>query len=175
MGGPTVQHGPHAWSVPFDNSTNGFTSETTQEAIEEARITSSGKLLDFEFSSSGNTADKWLNVGHPSVNSNDVPFVSEWSGKIIGLSFSNSNDDSQTDIMIYINSVFSFTWEVRNKKTAWKVLADGMANITQGDRVSIYAGKVSGVGITNPASINGEVVVQVATLPDGNGGTQYGD
>lgn len=28
---------PHAESVPFDNSTNGFTSDRTQPAIEEAR------------------------------------------------------------------------------------------------------------------------------------------
>jgi hypothetical protein len=39
---PKIQSTPVAVSVPFDNSTNGFTSTNVQTAIEEARVASSG-------------------------------------------------------------------------------------------------------------------------------------
>jgi hypothetical protein len=37
-----IQATPVAVSVPFDNSTNGFTSTNVQTAIEEAKTASSG-------------------------------------------------------------------------------------------------------------------------------------
>jgi hypothetical protein len=41
---------PVAYSVPFDNATNGFASDNVQQAIEEARVTSSAAE---QFSHSG--------------------------------------------------------------------------------------------------------------------------
>ena len=160
-----------AESVPFDNSENDFIATDVQEAIEEVAgqsLAPSGKLLDFEFFSSGTSDNKWMNVGHPSVTSNDVPYVAEWAGRIIGLSYSNENSGSNTDLEIYVNESLVYTWQIRNKKTAWKVLNEGMATVSQGARISAYAKAVTGIA---PKNIFGEIVIQVTTLSDGEGGT----
>jgi len=150
-----------------------------QSAPGEATITigesgtAIGKALEFEFSSTGLTINKWLSVGHPSVDSEDVPFVAEWAGKAIGFSFSNKNDNADIDLEFYVNAVLQHTWEVRGKRTAFNVLAAGFFTVAQGDRISVFARDVSG-GI-DPRDIAGEVVALINTMPDGEGGQENGD
>ena len=131
-----------------------------------------GKALEFEFSSSGTTIDKWLSTGHPSVASNEVPYVAEWSGKVIGYSLSNKNDNIDIDIKFYKNGTLQYTWEVRNKRTAYKVLQAGFFSVSQGDRLSVYASDVTGG--SDPRDIFGKAIIIVNTMPDGEGGTASG-
>ena len=54
--------GPHAYTVPFDNSTNGFVSDNVQGAIEEIKEELSNLLSPgYSFGKSGNvTNNTWL-------------------------------------------------------------------------------------------------------------------
>lgn len=129
----------------------------------------SGKLLDFEFSSNGNTFNKWLNVGHPSTPSNQVPFVAEWSGDAIGMSFSNANDLSNVDIEYHINGTLGYVWQIRDKRTAYNTSSvTPFFSVNQGDRVSIFARRVG--SNQDPANIFGEVVIRVDAIVNGSGG-----
>lgn len=160
----------------LDNSvrSNGFSAQNVQDAIEESRNQVAGKLEDFGFMSSGSVQNKWLNIDHPSVTSDTVPLVTPWSGKITALTFSNKNDNVDIDIELYINTVLAYTWEIRNKRTAWKALAGGIATVSQGDRLSMFARAYNGGTGGSPRDVAGEIMATLITQPDGDGGTQNG-
>ena len=150
---------------------NGFTSKNVQEAIEEARIEVAGKIVTMGFGSTGTTVDKWLFVNHPSMSSYDSPYVATWSGKIIALAYSNSNDSSEIDLEVYINGTLQYTWDIRDKRTSWITSSGGLVSINQGDRISVFAKAVTG---TAAKDINGMILVSLITQPNGEGGTTSG-
>jgi len=167
-----------ALSQRFEGNTarsNGFPDDlSTQEAIEFAKTTVSGKMQDFEFTTTGQTFDKWVNIAHPSDSSDATPFVALWSGSVIGISYMNKNDDSSIDLEIYINGTLQYTWAIRNKRWAYITDEAGLSTLTQGDRISIFARKVTGTGIINPAGISGEVMSVISAIGNNSGGAQNG-
>ena len=169
-----IRYAERAFSVRFDSDperVNGFVSRNVQEAIEESRNAVAGKIVTMGFGSTGVTSDKWLFVNHPSSPSNDSPYVAPWSGKIIALSYSNSNDSSETDLEVYINGTLQYTWDIRDKRTSWITSSGGLVNISQGDRVSVFSRSVTG---TSPKDINGMALASLITQPNGEGGTTSG-
>jgi hypothetical protein len=168
-----LKHPDTAFNVRFlsDNErTNGFASKNVQEAIEESRNSVIGKHQDFEFTSTGVTFNKWLNVGHPSVSSDEVPYTVAWDGEAIGMTYSNKNPDTDIDIEFYIDEVLTYTWEIRNKKHAYKVLESGIFSLDQGEMLSAFAKKVTTGTGTNPADVYGEVIARSTSFNDGEGG-----
>lgn len=133
--------------------------------------TSDGKLLNFFYFGTGITSDKWLNVHHPSNNSESSPYVTAWAGSIVGLSYSNANDSSETDMKIYKNGTLQYTWAIRDKRTAWNVNNSGFLSVAQGDRLSMF---MSGVDGTQPKDPLGEIIVRVNAMGTGSGGTTSG-
>ena len=166
--------------LPDSERGNSFISNNVQEAIEEARdvaLNVRGKLVDFEYSSQGNTQNKWASVAHPSQTSDSSPFVANWDGVVVGLTFSNDNNFADCDIELYVNQVITYTWQGRNKRTAWIAQVDEnnpLFTITQGDKISIFIKKVSGGTGINPANINGSAEVMLTAMGDGSGGTASG-
>lgn len=132
-----------------------------------------GKPLQFQFQSIGLAINKWLTVGHPSVSSDDVPWVAPGGGTAVAITFSNSIDEVDTDLEVYVNGILQYTWDIRDKRTSWIVLNSGLFTISQGDRVSIFARGVSPPG-DSPQNISGMVVFSTTSLNDGEGGTQIG-
>lgn len=165
---------PTADGIPFDNDTNGFMADNVQDAIEEAVTGIEGDLLDFLFTSSGNTADKWLGVGNGSTSSNTLPFVLPHDSELVWLTFSNQDDNVDIDIEFYKNGTLVYTWNIRNKRTAWKTDISGIS-CTQGDRVSCFARKYTGgTGDSTAQDPVIEVGFKVIGTSDGEGGTQNG-
>jgi hypothetical protein len=132
-----------------------------------------GKPFQFSFQSIGIANNKWLTVGHPSVSSDDVPWVSPGNGVALAITFSNSNDDIGIDLEIYINGVLTYTFDIRNKKTAWIVENAGLFNVSQGDRVTVFAKNAPGQA--SPKNVAGSVIFSVTSILDGEGGTQFAD
>lgn len=84
---------PVAGSVPFDNSTNGLTSDNTQTAIEEvnAKFTSAGTGVTppFLFARSGSTgSNSYLRIGD--VNSNEAGQIIPGNNKIVRMTITSS-------------------------------------------------------------------------------------
>jgi hypothetical protein len=66
---------PVARSVPFDNTTNGFTSVEAQGAIEEAKTTANGSRYCVMCSFDGTaTTNRWLEFSANNPSNND-PFI----------------------------------------------------------------------------------------------------
>lgn len=130
-----------------------------------------GKPLQFQFQSIGVANNRWLTVGHPSISSDSVPWVAPGGGKAVAITFSNSINEVDIDLEIYVNGVLEYVWDIRDKRTSWIVLNSGLFNISQGDRVSIFSKNVVG---QSPQNIGGMVVFSTTSLNDGEGGTQVG-
>lgn len=87
--------GPVADSVPFDNSTNGFTSEDTQEAIEEVNTSlQNSASVSCQFTENGQAGENdYLKVGDTAGD--DVGFLVPFDGTVAF--FNASNDDDNND------------------------------------------------------------------------------
>ena len=136
--------------------------------------TASGKLVDFFFIATGNSANKWLGVGNGSTSSNTLPYVVPWDCSLINLTFSNQDDNVDTNIKIYKNGVHTYTWNVRNKRTAW-IANETLATFNQGDRVSCFLEKYTGgTGDSTAQDPIVEIILAVSTANIGEGGIQNG-
>jgi len=157
-----------ARSVPFDNGTNGFTADNTQDAIEEAISGQAGKIVGIPtFLNNGATKNKWLSRDGSFDPSNSVPAVIIFDAQIFALSYSNSNDNSSADAEIYKNGVLLYTWEIRSKRTAWKTNMP-MLSLTRGDRLSVFFKDVAG---NTPNSVFLTVDIVATNNVMGEGGT----
>ena len=145
---------------------NGKTTITVGETG-----TAAGKLFDFSFNNVGNTANKWLEFQSSSAASNDLPLVTPYNGSIIAFTFSNTNDGVDADIEIYKNAVLIYTWQVRNKKTAYKSNLPLGLDFVAGDRLSMFCRDAG----ANPFSPIIEIYASIGLTPSGEGGTIVGD
>ena len=86
-----------ARSTPFDNSTNGFVSLNTQEAIEEAKsLAVSNDRYPFFCSDAGNVGvGKYLNI-YPSLTSDTSPFGIPETSKIVRAIFQTTSSATVT-------------------------------------------------------------------------------
>ena len=134
-----------------------------------------GKLIDFLFISSGNTSDKWLGIGNGSTASNTLPLIMPQECELTALTFSNQDDNVDMDIQVFINGSLHYTWEMRNKRTAWKTDISGAGTIAQGARVSLFMKKFTG-GTDDQTAQDPVVAVFFVYTDDndGEGGTQNG-
>lgn len=166
---------PVADSIPFDNDTNGYAADNVQDAIEESRTSAIGNLIDFPFVVSGNVSNKWLGYTNSAAPSNTIPFIVPQQMTLKGLLFSNRDDNVDIDVELYINGTLSYTWEIRNKRTAYKVGIVGAPTFAQGDRISVFLRKYSqGTGDNTAQDPVIEVLAKVDTENAAEGGTQFG-
>lgn len=164
---------PVAESVPFDNDANGFIAEDVQGAIEEARNSAIGALIPLNFQATGNNvANKWLGYNKNTPGTNDVPFIPPQDVDIKGVTLSNTDDNSDTDIEVYVNGVLEFTTQVRNKRTYWDV-GGTKGNANQGDRISVYLSKV-GSTVNAPSDPLVTLYCKFTSEVAGIGGTNSG-
>jgi hypothetical protein len=131
-----------------------------------------GKLIDFVFGNVGNTQNKWLLFSSSSAPSDELPYVAPYDGELVGLTFANTNDNVGADFDIYVNGSILYTWQVRNKRTAYKTNLPSGLTISQGERISIFAKKIGGQG--TPSTPILEIIFQVQSAPIAEGGTQFG-
>lgn len=172
-------HQPNAVDVPFDNATNGFTATDVQAAIEESRSSAVGKLIPFFFFSTGNVSNKFLNFTNGSTTTDTLPMVLPFGAQLVATTFSNQDNDVDTNVLIYRNGVLPgnlmYTRLIRNKRTAWKTNIN-VSGFLQGDRVSVYLEKFTG-GTGLSTAQNPVVLLLFAVNPAqlGEGGRQNGD
>ena len=95
---------PHSYSVPFDNSENGFDAETTQEAIEEAKMTATGLprwTLVLQYNGTISNGDF---IGYDSlISGEDTPVIIGAQSYFAEFTFSNSRDNADYALEFYKN------------------------------------------------------------------------
>lgn len=174
-------HQPNAADIPYDPNvcSSPFTADNVQDAICEARLSATGKLMPFFFFSTGNVSNKWLNFTNGSTTSDTLPMVLQFGANLIGTTFSNQDNNVDMDIEIYRNGVLPanlmYTRLIRNKRTAWKTDIS-ISGFNQGDRISVYFKKFTGgTGISTAQNPVVQLLFAVNPAQLGDGGQQNGD
>lgn len=160
--------------VYFDNSTNGFTADGVQAAIEEAQNSAIGSIKSFSFMTSGNTSNKWLGFASNTAPSDQVPFIVPQDSEIKGVTFANRDNDVDIDIEIYVNGTLQHTENIRNKRWYYNVGISG-PTCNQGDRISVYLKQYTGG--TGDTTAQDPIVVVLVKFTDeevATGGAQTG-
>lgn len=144
-----ISIGPVAGSVPFDNSTNGFTSTDTQAAIEEVKgLISTSASPGFTWGRSGNVGtNTWL-------QNDSVP--SNTAGRLIGLAsgkieqaFLANEGVSTYSLEIYEHDGTTFTLLTTVTNTA--AVSSFVDFVTP---ISITTGKMIGVKVSSGSAKN---------------------
>lgn len=106
---------------------------------------------------SAGTENVWLSLEEhharpsgPSTDSTSEPAIMPFDGAVYALDFINEANSSESDIEFYVNSVLTFTWEIRDKKWAYKTNGLSAFTFSAGDKISVYAKKVTGEKPVSP-------------------------
>lgn len=111
-----------AESVPFDNSSNGFTSEEVQSAIEEAKNTAEGFPRAGSRSTYNGTVSNGDWLGPNELLSNTPLLVFPVTTKLNEISWSNSNANVSFDIQFRLGSktgTIFYTMQVRSPNSGY--------------------------------------------------------
>lgn len=149
-----VRVGQVAVSTPFDNTSNGFTSEEVQSAIEEVDGKVTGKpraIVTFGYQGNANTG-RWLET-FDSVSSNQVPFVTAEPAKIVALSLVNKNTNTGT-VSLYKNGILVYTISLVND--TYVTIKDLSISMIEGDQLNaqVTAGTLSAPLLYTSIQIN---------------------
>ena len=155
---------------------NGFAAKNVQEAIEEAKSAIEGKISVLPtFLNNGLTNNKWLSLDGSLGASDNLPAVTSYDSKLAGMTYINTNDGSNVDIEFYKNGIapgnLLFTWQIRDKRSAWKTNGLDAFTFIRGDRISCFARAVTG---TNARDVLVNLFVQSINSVVGEGGTASG-
>lgn len=139
---------PVAYVVPFDNSTNNFTADNTQAAIEEARSGGSGKLISFTAGRAGSAGNAYLYSSDSGLTMNDAPIIIPANSKIIGITATSNSGTRSYDVNLNIAKVTEGTtvdrtlvYQVRNTRSYVKMdwtSSNSAYNVSAGDKMTIY-------------------------------------
>lgn len=114
-----------ASSTPFDNSTNGFTADDVQEAIEEVRGIAEPLRVPINLIYNGTLSNGDF-IGYSNLLPGDAtPIVIPITGTFVEFTWSNSRTNCDFALEFRLGSTTAtpfFTWSVDNTQTASIVL-----------------------------------------------------
>jgi hypothetical protein len=91
------------------------------------------------FTCPGNTKDKWLKAGDSGVKCSDKrPVIIVAPSVLSGLTFSNENNNTTTDVEIYKNGSLFYTWSVVDKRIAYKTNDLHTLTLAAGDYIGVF-------------------------------------
>ena len=114
-------------------------TQPEKDAVDSAIVDSGNPILagTLGFEKNNLCRNKWLGFGS-SKSSNVIPYVSPCPMRITALTFANAINGADTDIEIYKNGTKIYTWEVLDKRWAWKTEGLHALTFETGDRIGIY-------------------------------------
>lgn len=138
---------PSYGSIKIDSITNEFciwNIITQQWDCLKFKNINTGSLFHLIFTENGSAKNKWLENNANSLTSNETPGVIPFACELVAITYSNEENDSDTNIKIYKanvnngnNSSNVYEWQIRNARTAYK---NNIENISfdAGDKIGIY-------------------------------------
>ena len=110
-----------ASSTPFDNDTNGFSSDNVQDAIEEVQDIAAPLRVPIPLVFNGTVSNgNWIGYSNL-LPGNTTPIVAPITGSFVGFTWSNQNASADFALTFRKNSTGAtpfFTWSVDNTLTA---------------------------------------------------------
>lgn len=139
---------PVAKSMPFDNSTNGFSSANVQGAIEEGYVGAANASRGPTVCGFNGTASagRWLEFFSKNP-SNDAPFVLAEDSELIAVSLVSSSSSSTGTVSIFKNGVSIQSISLTSqKKNAISGLSHSISSLDELS-VQVTAGSIFGVTV----------------------------
>ena len=141
-----------AAKILFSNSSNGFSSSTVQEAIEEARnFPVVKKIVTLQLTKAGSTSSGWLSLSDADIPTSSSPFRPLITYKVIDVMFTNENTaDDPIRLKCYsqskddtgnISTSDTLEWEINSEE------ADTVKNASR--RVWNYKANTTNHTLTN--------------------------
>jgi len=111
-----------------------------------------GSFFQVEFTKGGTAKNTWLAVGDASLAGNRTPWVVAFPCQLVGMVFSNINDDVDTDVRVHISrqgdgnsDTLEYTWSLTNVRTASNTsIPPGTLELNPGDKVAVYLSDTGG-------------------------------
>lgn len=106
-----------------------------------------GKLFEIPFQRNGSVSNDWLLTDDLPTNS--TPIIIPFDSELVGLTFSNSDETSKTELEFRCvaegggagPSILKYTWILDNVRTARKSNFVSPVTFSQGDMVAVFAKK----------------------------------
>ena len=126
---------------------NGFNSKNVQEAIEESRTTFEGKGFQTTFAGNGTFRNSWMSQEDTNVESDESPDIFKYGARLVGIDFTNQNQNVDCIIKIAIRSYpfsnlntfdRSYKWTLDNVRSAVKVSQLSGFEVNAGDCMAVY-------------------------------------
>ena len=98
-------------------------SQPEKDAVDASLIegeATPNQFGEFEFGNWGRTQNRYLRANGWGMPCNLMPSVFLSEGRLSGLLFNNYTDNADSDIQIRINGTLVYTWQVRDKRLAYK-------------------------------------------------------
>ena len=114
-------------------------------------LASNNNRVSVVFSSAGVTKNKWLGAYGSSGTSNESPFVIPWDMTLAGITYSNGNNNTNSDIKLYTADASAgnatsllYTWALRTARTGFDTQATTITTLGAGDKLAVYLANVAG-------------------------------
>lgn len=145
-----LKYPDRAFNVRFESNperVNGFVSKNVQQAIEESRSGFEGKGFQVSFVGNGPVKNEWLQQEDQNIESNQTPDIFKYTARLVGIDFSNENQNADTIIMIAIkdnpynniNTIDrSYKWTINNARSAARTNQVTGFIVNPGDLMSVY-------------------------------------
>lgn len=126
---------------------NGFSSKTVQDAIEEVRTSSIGGIYHLDFVRAGSFRNAWMRIQESGIPSDETMHIVPWDSKIIGLTFSNRKANADTKLNLWrvdsqdeiTPSDLVFSWDLVNVRVARKSGFSPDVVLGAGDKLGVFA------------------------------------
>jgi len=129
---------PVAESIPFDNDTNGFTSDNVQDAIEEVEDIATPLRVPINLIYNGTLSNGDF-IGYSNLlPGDDTPVIIPITGSFVEFTWSNKNASADFALEFRLNSTVGtpfFTWSVDNTQTAAVIVPP--EPVTIGDEIYV--------------------------------------
>ena len=118
--------------------------------VQATDIQGGQNIFQSTFIYKGNIENKWIGL-ESSLTSDETPYIVPWNATIVGIGFSNTNNDADIDIEIYkslngsdnINTLL-YQWDIRTARTGYKTDVNSGLTFNAGDKMGIFLKKFSG-------------------------------
>lgn len=159
-------------ATPFDNTSNGFNSINTQDAIEEVKglaANGSGGTFSIVFTGSGITSNEFLTVCDTSLASEDTQYVLPFACQLIAFSFMSDSNNRDSDIELHHCSgtatatTRDLIFQLRNVRSAFATDFT-KPTFAAGDRICMYAADQG----DDPSDVVVTLIFQITSLGTAN-------
>lgn len=157
------------WKIVNEEVVEMTTAEKDAVDKEKANAKNISIAGMFNFFQPGTSQNKWLRTNWGQAT-NRVPFVMPQPAVISALTFINDKNNVDVDLEIYVNDSNVLTWEIRDKRYAYKTSDLYSLTLSSGDKVGVFLRAVGDVSVEH-ATVEVHYTIKGNVIGEGGAAT----